>query len=76
MTTAVGGEFTISKERWAELDEKERSWIMYDSFIQHRHVCHERFCKLERRKWWDKAVAVISGAAAGIASAVGVNLRQ
>ena len=70
------GEFTISKERWADLDEKERSWIMYDSFIQHRHACNQRFCKLERRKWLDKIISVAAGAAAALGIVLGKSMRQ
>lgn len=75
---AGNGEFTISKERWAELEDAERSWILYDTFIQHRRGCEERYCKcelrfykLERRKWLDKLLAVAAGAAA----AIGISMR-
>lgn len=68
---AGNGEFTISQERWADMDETERSWILYDTFIQHKNACNERFCRLERRKWIDKAIALAAGAGAGIASVFG-----
>lgn len=68
---AGNGEFTISKERWDHMDEKDRSWIMYDSFIQHRVSCNNRFCKLERRKYWDKAIAIAAAAATALAVTFG-----
>jgi len=68
----ANGEFMISEERWKEFSEVERSWIMYDTFIQHRKTCEARFCKLERRRWWDKTIAVISGAVTAVLTTLGL----
>jgi hypothetical protein len=69
---AGNGEFTISKERWEDMTETERSWILYDTFIQHRESCNKRFCRLERRKWLDKAFALAGGAGAALATIFGL----
>lgn len=51
----------ISKEEFERLPAKARDVIMYSYILE----LHETVRRLERRKLFDKAIALVSGAGAG-----------
>ena len=60
----------ISKERWAEMSEKEQSWILYDTMIS----VDERMCCMEKQKTLTKALTFLSGVVGGASAYLGIKL--
>lgn len=65
------GQFHVTQDDFMRRDPAERDWLMFREFNLHRQACDQRFCKLERRKYWDKTVAMVSGAITAALVALG-----
>lgn len=76
-------------EEWSEhLTEEQRKYSLYKilSDLYRRECvrdctckaqlmeCKNRFDKLDKRKWFDKGIAVICGLISGIAGALGIKI--
>lgn len=76
-------------EEWNEqLTEEQRKYSLYKILqsLEQRSIqqcascatrldgCDKRFKKLERRKWFDRGVAIVTGVISGIATALGIKL--
>ena len=43
----MNGKYEINAQRWKEMDEDERSWIMFDTFNSYRMNTEKRFKRIE-----------------------------
>ena len=64
----MGTEMIISRERWEEFDEKEKSWILFDTMQDTK----KRVKQLENRKIWDTVKMFSGGVIGGAAAALGM----
>jgi len=58
---------TVSPERWKEMGENERTWLIYDSLI----TIDKRVTHLERGGWLHKGLAFTGGMIGGAACYLG-----
>ena len=80
-----------SWEEWNEqLTEEQRKYSLYKVLadLYHREcqrdelcrnrlgVCETHFAKLEKRKWFDRVIAIGVGIGTGIATALGIKVGQ
>lgn len=71
-------------DEWNSLTEDQQKYSLYkilksmETRLSHcpdqLDRCDRRFVKIERRKWFDRGVAVVTGVITGIAAALGVKL--
>ena len=61
-------EMVINKERWEEFDEKEKSWILFDTMQDVK----KRVKQLENRRTWDTIKVFSGGVIGGAAAALGM----
>lgn len=61
-------EMIVSRERWEEFDEKEKSWILFDTMQDVK----TRVKKLENRRVWDTFKIFTGGVIGGAAAALGM----
>lgn len=78
------------KEWSTELTEDQRKYKLYEvltalsihdcarvAACQERYdACQIHFNKLEKRKWFDRGVAVVSGGITGVLTALGIKINQ
>lgn len=50
--------------------------VLSDKINEQYSSCNQRFCKIERRKWFDKGIAAFSGGITGILTALGFNIGR
>jgi len=60
----------VSKERWDELEEKERSWFVYDTMIS----IDKRLTSLEKAKILNKSLSFMGGVVGGAAAFLGIKI--
>ena len=58
---------TVSPERWKELDENERTWLIYDTLTSF----DKRLTKVEQGGWLHKGLAFTGGVVGGAAVFLG-----
>jgi len=79
----MNGKMPYSRDTFCKADsERDFRGMLYDmlaydaSCTQDRHdECTQRFDKLERRKWWDKGLAMITAAIIALAAVFGLAPR-
>ena len=67
----ANAKMTVSAERWKEMDDNERTWLIYDSLI----TIDRRVTSLEKRGWLHKTYAFAGGIVGGIAAFLGLKLQ-
>ncbi len=77
-----------SWDEWNGLTQEQRDYSLYkvlgdlsrndcqreDDCLRRLLNCNSHFEKLEKRKWFDRGVAAVTGVATGIAAALGLKL--
>ena len=77
----MNGKIPYSRETFCEADsERDFRGMLYDMLSfeasctqERRDECGARFDKLERRKWWDKGLAMITAAVIALAAVFGLS---
>ncbi len=66
----TNAKMTISPERWKEMDENERTWIVYDTLV----TLDKRVIKLEKGGIINKSLTFAGGAIGGIVFWLGIKI--
>ena len=64
----ANAKMTVSPERWKEMNENDRTWIIYDSLI----TIDKRVTHLEHDAWMHKGFAFVGGVIGGGLSFLGI----
>lgn len=71
---------TISRQDFDQLSVDGKLGVIFETIQtrdvmchSHQDKCDERITKLERRKWWDKGLAVVAAAVVALATVLGLS---
>lgn len=67
---------TISRQDFDKLDTDGKLGVIFETLQTREEQYDRRFGKLERRKWWDKGLAMITAAVVALATVFGISLRS
>ena len=70
------GEYQIDEDVFKTMSRENQLWILYSTFNIQRDECDKRFCKIERQKRVNTAVAAGGGFIGGVVAVAGTIIAR